>query len=211
MRPILLVVLLILATVLGYKIDHVPASYQDSALVVFQAQATPSADRPYSTVSSSLITTGAAIVESGNGPQARALARAAGGTADFKLALLNLYNQDFPEYGYPIATLVTQSADPAAARQTLGTVLGVLRQLLTARQARVRAPGRISIRVVGATGPVTQPGSLKRALAALAALTLIAMGLLSGLLDRPNGRLAALRRRKPGGSGRPDLVPGLGA
>jgi hypothetical protein len=210
LRPVLLIVLLILAAVLGDKIEHVPATYRDSALVVFAAQTAPSADSPYSTVSSSLVTTGAAIVESGTGPQAQALVRATGGTAYFKLALLNLYNQDFPEYGYPIATLVTQSTDPAATRQTLRAVLGVLRRLLTARQARVRTPGRISIHVVGTTGPVTQPGSLKRALAALAALTLIAMGLLSGLLGRLHGRLAVLRRRIPG-SGRPDPVPGLGS
>jgi hypothetical protein len=211
LRPILLTVLLILAVALGDKIEHAPATYRDSALVVFGAQTTPSVDSPYSTVGSSLVTTGAAIVESGTGPQAQALVRAAGGTAYFKLALLNLYNQDFPEYSYPIATLVTQSTDPAAARHTLDAVLGVLRQLLAARQARVRAPGRISIRVVGTTGPVTQPGSLKRALAALAALTLIAMGLLSGLLGRPHGRPAALRRRIPGSGGRPGPVAGLGS
>lgn len=215
LRPVLLAGLLILATVLGDKIEHAPATYRDTTLVVFQAQATPSVYRPYSTVSGSLVTTGAAIVESGTGPQAQALVHAAGGTAYFKLALLNLYNQDFPEYNYPIATLMTQSTDPAAARRTLGAVLGVMRQLLMVRQARVHALGRISIHAVGTTGPVTQPGSVKRALAALAALTLIAMGLLSGLLGRPHGRLAAFRRRVPGsrdgGRGRPGPVPGLGS
>jgi hypothetical protein len=207
LRPVLLAGVLILAAVLGYKIEHAPAIYRDSALVVFEAQITPSVYRPNSTVSGSLITTGAAIVEDGTGPQAQALVRAAGGTAYFKLSLLNLYNQDFPEYSYPIATLVTQAARPAAAQRTLGAVLGVLRQLLAARQARVSSPGRISSHALGTTGPVTQPGSLKRALAALAAITLIAMGLLSGLL----GRLPALRRRMPGGRGRPAPVPGLGS
>jgi hypothetical protein len=148
-----------------------------------------------STVDGSLITTDAVSVESLMGSQARVLMRQAGGVANFNLSLANFDNQDFPDYSYPLATLTTQSASPAAAYRTFNAALKVLQHLVAGLQAHVPQPDRISLIVVGATGPLRQPGSLKRSLAAIVLLTLIGMGMLSNFLNRNRNWLRILPRR----------------
>jgi hypothetical protein len=190
-----LVGVLTLATVSAYNIARAPETYLESALVVLGARNTSLTDNPYSTVGASLITSSAVMTESVMSPQSRARVREAGGTTDFSLALVNYYNQDYPNYSYPFATLTAQSTDPAAAHRTFLAVLRVLRRLLAERQAGVSPRGRLSIQVVGDTGPVAQPGSLKRSLAALGLLAAIAVGMLAKFLDRHEDRLAVLPRQ----------------
>jgi hypothetical protein len=186
---------LILAAVSARGVEHAPQAYLESGTVVIAAQNAPLTDEPYSTVSGSLVTTSAVMAQSLMSPQARALVREAGGTADFRLALVNFNNQDYPEYGFPLATLTAQSADPGVTRRTFQVVLHVLRRLLAQRQGHAGARGRISAQLVSDTGAVTQPGSRKRSLAALGLLTLIAMVMISRFLARHEDRLAGILRR----------------
>src|ERR1700683_4297978 len=93
----------------GRDIKHTPATYVDSATIVFKTNKASLALNPNSTVDGSLITTDAVTVESLMDSSSSALVRRAGGTADFNLSLINFDNQDFPDYSYPLATLTTQS------------------------------------------------------------------------------------------------------
>lgn len=193
-----LVVVLILAAVSAQRIDRAPEPYVESATVVLAAPNVSSINSPYSTVSASLVTTSAVVVESLNGSYAQGLVRQAGGTTDFNLALVNLYNEDYPDYSYPLATLTAQATDRVAAHRTFTAVLTVLQRLLAERQTGAPPLGRISIHVVGDTGPFIQRGSLKRSLAALGLLTAITVAILCGLLDRHRDQLAIrlLRHRQ---------------
>jgi hypothetical protein len=182
MYMLLAVLMILLAT--GKDIEHIPARYIDSATIVFVTDTRSLALSPNSTVDGSLITTDAVTVGSFMDAQSRALVRQAGGMADFSLSLINFDNQDFPEYSYPLATLITQSANPFAAYRTFNAALKVLRHLLTGLQVRVPRLDRISLSVVGATGPVRHQGSLKRSLVAIGLLALIGAGVLSGFLNR---------------------------
>ena len=177
-------VVLILAAVTTIAVEHGPPTYLDSALVVLMARDTPRLDSPHSTASGSLITTSATMVQSLMSAQSRTLIHEAGGTSDYSLALVNFYNQDYPEYSYPFATLTATAGTVAAARQTFGAVLRTLRRLLADRQAGAPPSGQISVRVVGDTGPVLRPGSPKRSLAGLALLTVIAAVMVSRLARR---------------------------
>jgi hypothetical protein len=187
-----LIGVLILASVSARSIEHAPETFLESGTVVVEASHVPLTNSPYSTVSGSLVTTGAVLMESLMSPQSRALVRRAGGTTDFSLALVNYYNGDFPEYSYPLATLTARSTNPDATRRTFMVVFQVLQRLLTERQVYTSSQGRISMRLVGDSGPVVQPGSSKRSLAALVLLTAIVVGLISRFLTRHQKRLDTL-------------------
>jgi hypothetical protein len=175
---------LILAALTGIFVEHGSRTYMDSALVVLTARDTPRLDGADSTAGESLITTSATMVQSLTSARSTTLIRQAGGTGDYSLALVNFYNQDYPEYSYPLATLTATADSPAAARQTFSAVVQTFRRRLAARQAGVRPSGRISVLVVGDTGPVVQPGSAKRSLAGLALLAIIAAVMVSRVARR---------------------------
>jgi hypothetical protein len=175
---------LILAAVTAVAVKQDPPTYLESALVVLVARDTPRLDSPRSTVGGSLITTSATMVQSLMSARSMTQVREAGGTSNYSFALVNFYNQDYPEYSYPFATLTATADTIAAAGQTFSAVLRTLRRQLADRQAGVPSSGQISVRVVGDTGPVIQPGSPKRSLAALALLTVIALVMVSRLVRR---------------------------
>jgi hypothetical protein len=175
---------LILAAVTAVALEHGPPTYLESALVVLVARDTPKLDGPDSAVGGSLITTSATMVQSLTSARSMTLIRDAGGRSNYSFALVNFYNQDYPEYSYPFATLKATADTVAAARQTFSAVLRTLRRQLADRQAGVPSSGLISVRVVGDTGTVIQPGSPKRSLAGLALLTVIAAVMVSRLARR---------------------------
>jgi hypothetical protein len=187
---------LILAAVSVRAVEHAPQSFLESGTIVVTAPHVPLTGEPYATVSGSLVTTGAVMAQSLMSPQAQTLVRAAGGTADFSLTLVNFNNQDYPEFSYPLATLTAQSAHPGATRRTFRAALQVLRRLLAQRQGSAAARGRISVELVSDTGAFTQAGSPKRSLAALGMLTLIAMIMISRFLARHEHQIAGLLRRR---------------
>jgi hypothetical protein len=185
---------LLLAALLARGVEDAPQVYLESGTVVIEAQNVPLTDKPYSTVSGSLVTTSAVLAQSLMSPQAQALVHEAGGTADVNLSLVNYNNQDYPEYSYPLAMLTARSADPGVTHRTFQVALQVLRRLLARRQGHGGARGRISAQLLGDTGAIPEPGSRKRSLAALGLLTLIAMVMISRLLTRNEDRLAGFLR-----------------
>jgi hypothetical protein len=181
---------LILGAVTAVAVEHGPPTYLESALVILVARDTPGLDSPGSTVGGSLITTSATMVQSLTSSRSVSQIREAGGTSNYSLALVNFYNLDYPEYSYPFATLTATAGTIAAARLTFSAVLRTFRRQLADRQAGVPSSGQISVRVVGDTGPVLQPGSAKRSLAGLALLAVIAAVMVSRLARRHAARLA---------------------
>ena len=143
-------------------------------------------------------------------PQSQRLVQAAGGTGDYTVAPVNLYNQQYPDYGVPEATITTTASSPEAAHSTYVIVVRQINNYLAAMQARVQPRNRIITDVVGDSGPIIQTGSLKRSYGGLILLTLVAFFMLAIFLDRHPGliwRPARQRReitlaRRPQASGR---------
>jgi hypothetical protein len=119
-------------------------------------------------------------------PQAQIQIRAAHGVAGYDLALINIYNQDYPDYSYPEATLTTSSPDAAETHRTFTIAARILAQILAKRQKRTGVPSsrRISARIIGDSLPVAQTGSHKRVFAGLALLAMVACSTTSGFIDR---------------------------
>jgi hypothetical protein len=149
---------------------------------------------PYSAFSSDLGITAELMTRAMLDSQSQRRVREAGGTADFNLALVNLYNEEYPDYGTPYVTLTTTSVNQANVRRTFTIVVSLFEHLVLARQTQAGAPPnhRISIHVVADTGPLVQAGSSKRTFAGLALLAVVAAFLLSSFLDRHQGRLSLL-------------------
>jgi hypothetical protein len=125
--------------------------------------------------------------------------RSVGGTTYYDVALVNLNDEDFPNYSVPYVTVVTASADPSAAQNTFSAVMSVMQADLTSLQAEQRAKPKswMGMRAIATpSGPVAQTGSPKRTLVALAALAIIAAFMIAAFLDRHPVRLRDLLRKR---------------
>jgi hypothetical protein len=188
-------VVLVLAAGLGYGLHHRNPGYADTATVAFTA---PQSFGPFAGSQALLVIDEltANRIMSTKGQQED---RDAGGTADYDAALVNLHNQDYPDYSVPYVNVTTTSPSPVAAQDTLSAVLRVLADDLSALQAGqgVKPGNRIGLRVIAApTGPLVQGGSPKRTLAGLGALTIIIVFSVAGFLDRHPIHLRKLLHRR---------------
>lgn len=140
----------------------------------------------YTWQAQSLISTGSVISQVLDSQRLERAVTRAGGLATYNLALVNLYNQDYPDYGYPEATLSVRSADWASTRRTYLIAKRMLIQTLASWQARAGAPPdhRIAIKIADNSGPVTQARSRRRALGGLLLLGLVAAGTCWSLTGR---------------------------
>lgn len=177
-------IVLILTAGAGYEIRSTRPSYLESALVVFSLPKSQSAPYAYTMLASSLITSGEVVTQVLMGPQAQRQIREAGGAAEVSLKLVNLYSEQYPDYGQPLADLTAMAPSAAKAHISFEIAVRLVRRLLAARQAHegARSRNRISAQIIGDTGPVVQEGSSKRVYAGLAALALIAVSVVRGFL-----------------------------
>jgi hypothetical protein len=184
----------------GYHIRKAPPLYQESATVIFYNAASRTAPDAYSSLAPSLIASGAVIAQLMMNKQTQGLVRAAGGTSAYSISLINLYNEDYPDYNNPAATLAADSPSPAIAHRTFLAAVRILDQLLTVRQAQAGAPRRdqISAQIVGDTGPVSQTGSALRVYAGLALLAAAGAAVACGFLGRRDARGNAADGPPPG-------------
>jgi len=189
LRLVATVVVLVVGAVVGFGIWSTPPTYINSGAVIFSLPQSQTSPNAYLYFASSLITSGNAMAKILSSSQTQRQIRDAGGTADVSLALNNVYNQEYPNYSEPLATLTAQSPIAADTRYTFTVSARVLGRLLAARQAQAGVPAsdRITIKIVGVTGPAARPGSRQRALAGLAFLTLLAAALTWGFIDRLTG------------------------
>jgi hypothetical protein len=198
-------VLFVLTAGLAYHFEHSASGYVDTGTVAFTA---PKAAGLF-TYGQSLLVIDELTANSVMSAAGQRQVRNEGGTTSYKASLVNLNDEDFPNYSDPYVTVTTTSFDPAAAERTFTAVLKVLQQDLVALQARqgAKPATQIEMRVIAApAGPVEQTGSRKRTLAALAILAVIVTFMVTSYLDlhpiRPRDLLRRLGRRgaraKPG-------------
>jgi hypothetical protein len=149
----------------------------------------------YTMRADSLIATGSVMSQIVMSARTRDQIAAAGGTASYTVALINLFNQDYPDFSYPEATLTVTSPDPAVTHRTYLVVKRTLTAVLAGRQRQAGATPASAIRVrfIDDSGLVAQKGSRKRALAGLLVIALVAYGTTAGVVTR-----VLARRRGPG-------------
>jgi hypothetical protein len=159
-------------------IERSGPNYVESATVLFTMSATNSSTTVYTWQAAALISTGSVISQIIMSPQIKRKVALAGGSAAYSLTLVNLYNQDYPDYGYPEATLSVHSPDPASTHRTYLIAKRTLIETLASRQWQVGVPRgqRIVAEIANDSGPIPQTGSRKRALGGLLLLGLIAAG-----------------------------------
>lgn len=175
----LVVATLLLAAGAAYDIKISPPMYLESATVEFSLPKTQNAPNAYYMFAPSLIASGETTVQILMSPSAQRQIGATGHGASVSLALVNLYNEEYPYFGVPLATLTAASPVPADAHRTFVVAARVLHSLLAAQQKRAGVPPRkrISAQILGDSGPVIQKGSHARVFGGLALLTAIAVGL----------------------------------
>ena len=192
-----LMIVLVLAAALGYELKHAKPMYNDSSTVVFRTSA-----NPFGTGNGFLVTADL-TARSMMSPQSEQLVRQAGGTVNYQVSLVNLYNIEYPEYSVPYATISVTAPDPADAERTYSAAMQVLTKELKARQAGdgINPVNQIGVHVMSATtGSVPLSGYPKRTFGALAVLTIIAAFLIAAFLDRHPIRVRGFQyfsRRRP--------------
>lgn len=191
-------VLLVLAISAGaaYSIKRTPPTYQESVTAVFIAPPSAQFPNPYASFNSALITTAELMTRYLMGPQGQQQVRAAGGTAEYAVSLVNLYNQQYPNYSQPYAQISALSTDPGTVHKTFLAVTQLLTDRLTETQAQEDVPvrSRVGIHIAADAGPLVQPGSSKRVFAGLLVLTIVAVLFVAAFLDKHPIRL---RRSAP--------------
>jgi hypothetical protein len=175
LRIIAVALIGILAATAGGVIALTRPIYAESATVIFALPRQDSPAASYTWQAQSLISTGSVISQVLMGPQVASRIRAAGGTASYDLTLVNLYNQDYPDYDYPEALLTVSSLSAVSTRHTFLVAKRILTEVLAEwqRQAGAPAADRIVANITDDSGPKAQAGSRKRSLAGLALLTLV--------------------------------------
>jgi hypothetical protein len=179
LRLILVVATLLLAAGAGYEIEISPPRYLESATVELSLPKAQNAPDSYYMFAPSLIASSEVMVQILMSPSAQRQIGTVGRGTSVSLALVNLYNEEYPDYGVPLATLTAVSPVAADAHRTFVAATRVLRHLLTARQRQMGVPPRqrISAWILGDSGPVIQTGSRARVFGGLALLAVIAASL----------------------------------
>jgi hypothetical protein len=179
LRLTLLVATLLLAAGAGYDIEISPHMYLESATVELSLPKAQNAPNAYYMFAPSLIASGEAMVQILMSPSVQRQIGATRRGDSVSLALVNLYNEEYPYYGVPLATLTAASPAAADTHHTFAVAAHALRLLLAAQQKQAGVPPRerISARILGDSGPVIQTGSRARVFGGLALLAAMAVGL----------------------------------
>jgi uncharacterized protein involved in exopolysaccharide biosynthesis len=190
-----LAVILVLVLAVGLLVDFkkTPPVYQETATVVFTSPVSTVNPNPYSSFGGNLVTAGDIILRILRSPASQQQVLAAGGSAAYSVQLVNLYNMEYPDYGLPYAEMAASSTSPAQAHQTFDIVTRQLFSILKSRQvlAKVHPVNRITIKLIGVSGPLPLQGSAKRSDAGLVLLTIIVLFSVVNGLDRRQRRQRA--------------------
>jgi hypothetical protein len=190
----------ILTVVAGASIASDRPVYVESAIVLFAPPPLYTSAVAYTWQEQSLIATGAVISQVIMGPQIADQTRAAGGRAAYDLSLINLYNDDYPDYSYPEALLTVSSPAEETTRDTYLVAKRMINEVLAKRQERAgsHAGDLIVASFTDNTGPVAETGSPKRSLAGLLLLALVCGGTAWSTLGRMRlvSRHSRHRRRR---------------
>ena len=175
--------------------------YQSTGTIVFSLpRSMQTAASPIG--SDNLIVTADVVATAVSGPQGARQVRAAGGTGGYQFGLVNFYDQEYPNYAQPIASLQAFSYQPAVAQQTFIATLRVVQERLRQQQVDAGALPRAFITASltgGSPQPIPQSGYPKRTYIGLLFLGIVAAYLLAATLDRHpswGARLRVLTRRR---------------
>jgi hypothetical protein len=159
---------------------------------------------PYEAGGGSIVTGAGVIANYVNGSVGQKLVSAAGGTLPYTVQLINVYNQDFPNYPSPEVDVEVNGTDIGAVTHTYAAVIQVIKAQNVARQVAAKSPkvDWMTIKVIGGNGPLAQPGSSKRTLGGLMLLTLVGIFAVAIFFERRPVRLRQLGQSRRG-AGRP--------
>lgn len=195
-RVAVAVIIMVIAAMAGFELSGTAPEYRESATLMFSLPKSESAPNAYLAYARSLITSGEAITQMLASPPAQQRLRSAGRPARVSMELVNLYSQQYPDYGEPLATLSATSPSAATAHRAFTAAARLVAQLLASRQAQVPRRDRITARIIADSGPLAQDGSRARVLGGLAILALALISGAWGLADRLwPGEFSAPRRR----------------
>jgi hypothetical protein len=189
-HAVAVLIVLVLVAAFGYELKHDKPLYNDSSTVVFRTSVDPFG------VGNGLLVTADLMARSMMSPHSEQLVRQAGGTVDYQVNLVNLYNIEYPDYSDPYVTVSVTASDPVDAERTFSAVMQVLSSQLKSQQAMdgVSSANQIYMNVLSATtGAIPLTGYPKRTFGALAVLTIIAVFLVTAFLDRRPIRLRNFR------------------
>jgi hypothetical protein len=194
------ILVIVLALGVAVRIERTKPVYVETATVLFTSPPTDSSAAAYTWLAESLISTGAVICQVLASPQIKSRVVAAGGRAQYNMALVNLYNEDYPDYGYPEATLTAYSPSAASTHHTFVILREILARVLATRQRQAGAPAgdRIVVHISSDSGPVAESGSPKRALGGLLVLSLVLGGTAWNIANTDTRPFGQPRHRRAG-------------
>jgi hypothetical protein len=173
--------MLVIAAVVGFGLEHSRPMYNDTTTVDFKTQANPFVE------AQALLITSDLMARSMMSPQSEQLVRQAGGTVGYQVDLVNLYNLEYPNYSDPYVTVSVTAGNPIDVKNTFNAVMQVMADELRTWQAGRGIPSadQIGLYVLSGTqGIVPLSGYPKRTLGALLVLTVIAIFLGAAFLDK---------------------------
>jgi len=178
--------ILVLTCYASTVIVRTPPVYVESATVLFAAPPRVNSAALYTRQAVSLISTGTAVRQVLMSSRTRGRISAAGGGSNYDFELVNLYNQDYPDFGYPEATLTVSSPRPGSTERTYQLARRAMLGILARSQRRSGAPrgDRIVAHIADVSGVVEQSGSAKRALAGLLVVAGVVERTVAGTLNR---------------------------
>lgn len=179
LRLILVAALLLVVARVGYDIKTSPPIYLESATVEISLPKAQNAPNAYYIYAPSLITSGEVMVQTLMSPSVQSQIGATDSGATVSFALVNLYNEEYPDYGFPLVTLTATSPVAAEAHRAFLAAARMTSVLLAARQKQLGVAPRdqVTARVLGVSGPIIQTGSRARVFGGLALLAAMAVGL----------------------------------
>jgi hypothetical protein len=159
-----------------YGIHRDRPVYVENATVLFGSPVLTTYPRAYSWLAASEIATANAASQAATGPRSASRIRAAGGTAAYRVQLINLYNLDYPDFSYPEATISVSSPGAAVTHRTFTLVTRMLNGILAGLQKRagVAPDHQIVARIISDSGMLAESGSRKRAYVGVILLATVA-------------------------------------
>lgn len=200
---IAVLVILVVAAGVEYSFKHSATTYAETGTLVFIPPTSGAHPNAYAAVGGSLLEAAGVLSTQAMSPQEQQLVQAQGGSTQYDVELLNSYNLEYPNYSNAYLVVTTTSTDPVAVHRTYNVVTQLLYKQFREQQAQsdVAQNNRILMVSAGDTGPLAQQGSSKRALIALAILTIVLVFGVAAFLDKHPIRLRGIGSLS--GSGRP--------
>jgi len=210
-NPLVVLLFAALTAIPLIRVELAEPRYQARSVVTFLSPAAPFPRNAFASFTPALVTMAEVSSRWLQGSVARRTIRAEGGTGQYQVLIANRGSEEVPIHDQPYLTVTTTAAEPGQARQTMQTVLKVLRNKLRSDQVNEGArPGSyISWQITaGSDRPVAVAGRPSRALIAI--MLIGGLGAVYAAVTVDRRRRRADRRDRPGGAARAGAGAGRG-